>query len=1049
MSLSIFSGRRGANVRSNSLGKNKKRLIQAVMETAEQRVLLSSASYTLTTPWTFDNGVGGANPLANLVADNSGNLYGTTTSVSGDSFKGGIFEIPAGTTNLVSLGTFSFNGGNGLPSMSPLVYDGNGHLFGTTNEGGDNGEGSVYEVDLTQATPAVTTIASFDPDDSAVEGGNQGLNPQGRLALDPSGNLYGATVSGGGDSTNGTIYEIADPSGVSPSIQTLAAFDDTNTGYGPDSGVVYYNGVLYGATNHGPNNNGDEIYNYNIGTQTLSEQVDTASDELVDGDINGVIVDSSGNLFFSSQSGSFASEDGSIFEVAPGSSSYTTLATLTGNGGPDEPVGPLTIGPDGNIYGTTVHGGTTGDGTVFEMDANTHVVTALASFDNSTTGSESNGGLVFVGNNAFGTASSGGADHDGTVFELTAAGPPAKLVFIDQPTSQVANNSLNNDVTLAIEDASGNIITNDTSTVTIGVATPAGSAFGTDSHTSVQAVNGIATFDFLVLNQAGTYTLTATDTDGSTVLTSPTNATPFTITHGAADHLAFATQPSSVAEGANFGPVVVDVDDAFGNLVTNNASSVTLGIASGGPAGASITGSTTIAASAGVATFNNLSLADAGTYTLSATSGAMNAVSHQFTISGAGGTVGNAAKLVFATQPVDTTAGATMSGISVDVEDASGNLVLADGSTVTLSIATGPTGAAIDGTATAVVSNGVATFNNLIFDTAGTYTLSATDTDGGTTLTPATSNSFTVSPNTTASSLNITNNPTVSPGNPTSVNTALEDQFGNVETGDNSSQVILHVLNPDGTTTTLGPVTVTNGVATFNLSLTNPGNYSFNASSGSLTVNTGNSPITLTYTTPTLVFAQPIGTVIAGKKLAPFNVTLFNASGVVTNAKTKVTLALLSAPTGAKIYGSSHANMKNGTVTFKNIYFKVAGTYQLAANAPTFGTGTSTIFQVIPAAPKKLSFVQQPTPNPVAHGNAFGAQVKVVDAYGNGISGQTVTLSLKSHPKNATVPSGVLSEASVDGIADFTDLSLAVAGNYTLNAADGKIKTVSKKFVVT
>src|SRR6202012_4492445 len=96
----------------------------------------------------------------------------------------------------------------------------------------------------------------------------------------------------------------------------------------------------------------------------------------------------------------------------------------------------------------------------------------------------------------------------------------------------------------------------------------------------------------------------------------------------------------------------------------------------------------------------------------------------------------------------------------------------------------------------ATVVDGVATFDP-VFDAAGTYTLTASDTDSGSALTPATSNSFTISPVSTASSINVTNTPTVTPGNPTTVDTSLEDQYGNVETGDNSSQVYLNVINPD------------------------------------------------------------------------------------------------------------------------------------------------------------------------------------------------------------------------------------------------------------
>ncbi|HEY1683571.1 MAG TPA: choice-of-anchor tandem repeat GloVer-containing protein [Tepidisphaeraceae bacterium] len=1019
--------------------------VRAVMEAAERRILLTS--YTVNPVWTFDNGTDGAVPQAGLIADSSGNLYGTTTNASGSGFKATVFEIPAGTSNLTTLHTFTFDSGNGQPNISPLVSDGNGHLFGTTNEGGVNGEGSVFEVDITGSSPVVTTIASFDPNDNAVESGIQGALPLGKLAVDGSGNIYGATYSGGSDG-DGSIFEIPDPTGGSPTIHTLASFDNTDNGESPQFGVVYYNGALYGSSETGPANGPPEIYKYDIGSQQLTEYVSFANDtdEVAGGNLNDVIVDSNGNLFTSSNGGVHVGEEGTIFEIPAGTTTHEALVTFdAANGDPNGPVGALTIGPDGNIYGTTTGLGNTSNGDIFEVNATTHAVSSLGSLDDSTTGSDPNGGLLFLNNNIYGTTSSGGADHDGTVFDVVPVPQPTKLAFAQQPTSsQVASDTItssagNGAITVDIEDANGDLISNDNSAVTLSVASPGGTSFGTGSILTVNAVNGVATFNDLILDKAGTYTLTAADMDNGTALTAPTNATQFTITHSTAAKLVFATGPSSTSTNTVIAPhVVVDVEDIYGNLVTDNITNVTLSAATGGSP--TLSGNS-VAAVAGVATFPSLSIATAGTYTLAAADSSLTgATSTSFQITGP---FGAASKLVFAVQPVSITAGETESGITVTVEDANGNTVVTDNSAVTLSVASGPGAGSTLGTAT--VANGVATFSNLTFTTAGTYTLSATDNALG----AATSNSFVVAPVSTASSLNVTNTPTISPGNPSNVDTALEDQYGNVESGDNSSQVFLNILNPDGSTTTLGPVTVTNGVATFAFSPTAPGNYSFSGSSGNLTFNNVSTPITLTYTSPTLVFAQPIGTVTAGQKLSNFNITVFNASGVVTNAKPKVTLAILSGPSGSKIYGPTKVTAKGGTALFKGVYFKKAGTYQLAVNATGFATGTSTTFVVVPAAPKKLAFSEQVTPNPVASSSAFATDVAVVDAYGNAVSNSDVVLSLKSQPHGASAISGVLSEVTVNGTADFAGLTLTTPGNYTLQATDGKPKAVSKKFVVS
>jgi uncharacterized repeat protein (TIGR03803 family) len=926
---SHFNGKRY----SRQVGR--KRNMQVVMEAAESRVLLST-SYTLNPVYTFDGGNNGGKPDYGMILVD-GNLYGTTdiANTTGST----VFEIPAGSTTPTTLQTFTDD-----ISMSPLVYDGNGHIFGTSEEGGPQQDGSIYEIDVTGSSPVVTEIATFD---TSAEGGIEGNSPQGALAVDGSGNLYGVTYSGGANS-NGTVYEVADPTGGSPTIQTLASFDPTTNGADPNTGVILYNGALYGTTAYTPNNLGTgEIFKYDIGTQDLTAQVIwNSSDTDLDGSLNPLTVDSSGDLFTSSTSGAQSGEDGSIFEVTPGSTTYETLTTLSGSdNGPSGPIGALTIGSDGNFYGATTGGGTNNAGTIFEMDASTHVVTPLASLDSSTTGDNPNGGLTFIGNNIYGTASSGGTDGDGAIFEVTAAGPPTKLVFVQQPiSSQTAGSTITSasgsaqPITVDIEDANGNLIANDTSTVTLSVASPSGATFATGSTASVAAVGGVATFSNLTLDTAGTYTLTASDTDGTTALTAPTNATQFTITYATAAKLAFVTQPTTnVAVGANFGPVVVDIEDQYGNLVTNNASAVTLGINTGGVTGETITGTTTAAAVAGVATFNSISMPDNGTYTLAGTDSSLTgAVSSSF-----------------------------------------------------------------------IVGTGV--------NQAGA-----------------------------ASQVVITNTPTVTPGSPTTVDAALEDQNGNIETSDNSSTITLTINGPNGATTV--PLTVTNGAAAFNLSLTDPGNYSFGASSGSFTSST-TSTSTLSYTAPQAVITQPIGVVIAGQKIHPITLTLYNANQIVTDAKSKVTLTVLT-PSGAKAYGPVKVTTKTGSATFKNIYFKLAANgYQLEATTPGYAPAYSTLFDVIPAAAKKLTFTEEPTPNPVAHGSAFNTDLKVVDAYGNAISGSAVTISLSGNAASAL--SGVLSESTVDGSADFDGLTLSAAGNYTIAAADGKLKAKSKKLVVT
>jgi hypothetical protein len=98
-------------------------------------------------------------------------------------------------------------------------------------------------------------------------------------------------------------------------------------------------------------------------------------------------------------------------------------------------------------------------------------------------------------------------------------------------------------------------------------------------------------------------------------------------------------------------------------------------------------------------------------------------------------------ELAFAEQPTNTSAGSTISAVTVDIDNSNASVNTGANSDVTLSIASGPSGATLSGTVTVQADDGIATFNNLSIDSAGTFTLEATDSS----LTPATSDSFTIS----------------------------------------------------------------------------------------------------------------------------------------------------------------------------------------------------------------------------------------------------------------------------------------------------------------
>ncbi len=198
-------------------------------------------------------------------------------------------------------------------------------------------------------------------------------------------------------------------------------------------------------------------------------------------------------------------------------------------------------------------------------------------------------------------------------FNITPAAPAA-LAFGQQPTNVAAAASIAPAVTVAIQDAFGNLTTS-TANVTVAIGT--NPASGTLGGTLTQAaVAGVATFPNLVVDKVGTgYTLTA----ASGALTGATSV-PFNVTHGAARELVFTQGPSNVAAGQPIAPALaVAVRDAYSNLCDTSTAQVTLTLGSN-PTGAFIGGTTSLAAVAGVATFPNVTVSKAGQgYTLAAT----------------------------------------------------------------------------------------------------------------------------------------------------------------------------------------------------------------------------------------------------------------------------------------------------------------------------------------------------------------------------------------------------------------------------------------------
>jgi hypothetical protein len=203
-------------------------------------------------------------------------------------------------------------------------------------------------------------------------------------------------------------------------------------------------------------------------------------------------------------------------------------------------------------------------------------------------------------------------------FAVTAAAA-AKLRLMQQPTSAVAGAAISPAVTVEVVDAFGNVVLTDTSSVTMAVLKAPKNANDLGGTVTVAAVNGVATFGDLSLTTAGSYMLEATDGN----LTLVKSKTITIRANASSPHLVLTQQPDDTVVGSKLAPkLVVKVEDAFGNVITTDHSAVTLAVVAGPNA---LSGTLTVKASHGVATFSNVKSTLAGNYTLEVSDAALGA----------------------------------------------------------------------------------------------------------------------------------------------------------------------------------------------------------------------------------------------------------------------------------------------------------------------------------------------------------------------------------------------------------------------------------------
>jgi uncharacterized repeat protein (TIGR03803 family) len=399
-------------------------------------VSASSAASTLKVLYSFKGGTDGNYPYDQLFLDPAGNLYGvtaaggSTTQCYGEGC-GTVFELMTRNGHWTEIELYSFPASSNSSSPNPtgpLVRDSSGNLYGTTMHGGDPSCdcGEVYQLTRSAGVWTQSTIHNF------VGGANDGQYVQPGLVQDSAGNLYGMTDAGGniqnGCSGCGTVFELTRNSDGTWTENLIYQFTNGRDGanpYGPMA--IDAAGNLYGTTVSAGVYGWGTVFKLtpSNGTWTETTLFDfTVSDGGNGGNqTSGLALDAAGNLFAASPYGG-VNQVGIVYELTPttGYWNYSTVHTFTGGGDGGYPYAGLSVDKAGNLYGATIYGGTFEYGTVYKLargKSGRWNETVLHSFTNGSDGSLPYGVILDSSGNLYGTASEGGANSHGVVFEIT------------------------------------------------------------------------------------------------------------------------------------------------------------------------------------------------------------------------------------------------------------------------------------------------------------------------------------------------------------------------------------------------------------------------------------------------------------------------------------------------------------------------------------------------------------------------------------------------------------------------------------------------------
>jgi uncharacterized repeat protein (TIGR03803 family) len=385
-------------------------------------VLSGAQTYTESILYSFGaSSTDGTYPSSGLVMDSSGNLYGTTSTGGGSTNCsngcGTVFKLNT-TGSETILHTFA-DGSDGANPSASLTIDKSGNLYGTAVNGG-LGYGTVFKVSRAQKFSTLHQFGRLS---------NDGLIPAGPLTLDSEGNVYGLTVSGGTNQECvykavgcGTVFEVT-PKGTESILYNFTS----ETGTPVSSGNVLRDGK---GDFYGVGASGDILFQVTSKglESTLASGLNQGQGNYV---TTGAIARNSAGNFYGSYTyyGDCGLDDCSVFSglwEVKGSTNGVSYYLIGAKGcdpafgcaQPFQPYGPLLFS-SGTLYGTTNYGGTEDEGAVYEFNPSTGLFTTLYNFGVTSGAVVPEGGVIAdSAGNLYGTTLGGGTYGYGTVFKL-------------------------------------------------------------------------------------------------------------------------------------------------------------------------------------------------------------------------------------------------------------------------------------------------------------------------------------------------------------------------------------------------------------------------------------------------------------------------------------------------------------------------------------------------------------------------------------------------------------------------------------------------------